>query len=190
LQTRGQKRRCLQSPRLSFTSRFTKHPCKKKYGPHMLVHRAWPCSSEEWISWNNSMNGIFIHLHHINWCSQDLSVETLRLMEEILHRTSWYGKYPIVYRVLYIPGGAGFLLKVGMSLSPTVSGTLKGQDFMTFAAIKVLQAPFHRQQPRSLGHAGFTCHGSYPPWHLLRHQWLVTFPWLVDRVSRIQWLVI
>ena len=22
--------------------------------------------------------------------------------------TSWYGKYPIVYRVLYIPGGAGF----------------------------------------------------------------------------------
>ncbi len=23
--------------------------------------------------------------------------------------TSWYGKYPIIYRVLYIPGGAGFL---------------------------------------------------------------------------------
>ena len=22
---------------------------------------------------------------------------------------SWYGKYPIIYRVLYIPGGAGFL---------------------------------------------------------------------------------
>ena len=22
--------------------------------------------------------------------------------------TSWYGKYPIIYRVLYIPGGAGF----------------------------------------------------------------------------------
>ena len=24
--------------------------------------------------------------------------------------TSWYGKYPIIYRVLYIPGGAGLLL--------------------------------------------------------------------------------
>ena len=24
-------------------------------------------------------------------------------------RTSWYGEYPIIYRVLYIPGGAGFL---------------------------------------------------------------------------------
>ena len=70
---------------------------------------SWTESSEEWISWNNSMNGIFTHLHHINWCSQDLSVETLRLMEEILYRTSWYGKNPIVYRVLYIPGGAGFL---------------------------------------------------------------------------------
>ena len=23
--------------------------------------------------------------------------------------TSWYGKYPMIYRVLYIPGGAGFL---------------------------------------------------------------------------------
>ena len=23
--------------------------------------------------------------------------------------TSWYGKYPIIYKVLYIPGGAGFL---------------------------------------------------------------------------------
>ena len=23
--------------------------------------------------------------------------------------TIWYGKYPIIYRVLYIPGGAGFL---------------------------------------------------------------------------------
>ena len=29
-------------------------------------------------------------------------------MEEIL-LTSWYGKYPIIYKDLYIPGGAGFL---------------------------------------------------------------------------------
>ena len=31
----------------------------------------------------------------------------LLLMEEIL-LTSWYGKYPIIYMVLYIPGGTGF----------------------------------------------------------------------------------
>ena len=36
-------------------------------------------------------------------------VAAIRLMDEI-RLTSWYGKYPIVYRVLYIPGGAGFLL--------------------------------------------------------------------------------
>ncbi len=30
------------------------------------------------------------------------------LMAEI-RLTSWYGKFPIVHRVLYIPGGAGFL---------------------------------------------------------------------------------
>ena len=29
------------------------------------------------------------------------------LMEEI-RLTSWYGKYPIIYKVLYIPGGVGF----------------------------------------------------------------------------------
>ena len=32
----------------------------------------------------------------------------IRMMEEI-RITSWYGKYPIIYMVLYIPGGAGFL---------------------------------------------------------------------------------
>ena len=33
------------------------------------------------------------------------------IMTEVLQPkscTSWYGKYPIIYRVLYIPGGAGF----------------------------------------------------------------------------------
>ena len=29
-------------------------------------------------------------------------------MEEI-RLTSWYGKYPMIYKVLYIPGSAGFL---------------------------------------------------------------------------------
>ena len=29
-------------------------------------------------------------------------------MEEI-RLTSWYGRYPIIYRVSYMPGGAGFL---------------------------------------------------------------------------------
>ena len=32
----------------------------------------------------------------------------IRLMEEI-RLTSWYGKYPIIYRVSYMLGGAGFL---------------------------------------------------------------------------------
>ena len=35
-------------------------------------------------------------------------MEQIRFMEEILP-TCWYGKYPIIYKVLYIPGGVGFL---------------------------------------------------------------------------------
>ena len=34
--------------------------------------------------------------------------QVLLLIEEIL-LTSWYGKYPIMHKVLYIPGGVGFL---------------------------------------------------------------------------------
>ncbi len=35
-------------------------------------------------------------------------IANILLMEEILHQLM-AGKYPIIYRVLYIPGGAGFL---------------------------------------------------------------------------------
>ena len=41
-------------------------------------------------------------------CSNNKQLKELRLMEEI-RLTSWYGKYPIIYRVLYIPGGAELL---------------------------------------------------------------------------------
>jgi len=36
------------------------------------------------------------------WNDSDKAL--LLLMEEI-RLTSWYGKYPIIYKVLYIPGG-------------------------------------------------------------------------------------
>ena len=41
----------------------------------------------------------------------NVSIEVILLMEEILHqlRLVVYHVYPIIYRVLYIPGGAGFL---------------------------------------------------------------------------------
>ena len=42
----------------------------------------------------------YMKRHHIRWWTKSC--------------TSWYSKYPIIYRVLYIPGGAGFL-------PPTVS---------------------------------------------------------------------
>ena len=45
-------------------------------------------------------------------------------MEEILP-TSWYSKYPVIYKVLYIPGGAGFL-------PSTVSITYGFLDFFPF----------------------------------------------------------
>ena len=41
------------------------------------------------------------NLHHFSHLTSD-EILKIRL-------TSWYGKYPIIYRVLYILGGAGFL---------------------------------------------------------------------------------
>ena len=38
---------------------------------------------------------------HINW--------VVLLMADILHQLIWYSKFPIIYRVLYIPLGSGFL---------------------------------------------------------------------------------
>ena len=52
----------------------------------------------------------------MNWLISQvdcLMFQTLRLMEEIW-LTSCYGKYPIIYRVLYIPGVVGFLPSVGV----------------------------------------------------------------------------
>ena len=55
----------------------------------------WRRSSQSWVkvaSWS------------INWISQKLTY-----CWWLKSCTSWYGEYPIIYRVLYIPGGAGFL---------------------------------------------------------------------------------
>ena len=37
--------------------------------------------------------------------------------------TSWYGEYPIIYRVLYIPGGAGFLPSTEAQRHPSYPAT-------------------------------------------------------------------
>ena len=44
----------------------------------------------------------------IDWYNRRSLMRELLLMAEI-RLTSWYGKYHIIYRVLYIPGGAGVL---------------------------------------------------------------------------------
>ena len=41
--------------------------------------------------------------------SQDWSTMRMPSDGSEIRLTSSYGKYPIIYRVLYIPGGAGFL---------------------------------------------------------------------------------
>ena len=53
------------------------------------------------------------------FCIQSNLTMAILLMEEMC--TSRYGKYPIIYKVLYIPGGAGFL-------PSTVSTTKGGVD--------------------------------------------------------------
>ena len=55
------------------------------------------------------------------FCIQSNLTMAILLMEEI-QLTSRYGKYPIIYKVLYIPGGAGFL-------PSTVSTTKGGVDW-------------------------------------------------------------
>ena len=62
--------------------------------PINCPRKTWKlCSLEiEWTRWGGC-----------SWCTT--SFHQLLLMAE----TSWYDKYPIIYRVSYIPGGAGFL---------------------------------------------------------------------------------
>ena len=47
--------------------------------------------------------------------------------------TSWYGKYPIIYMVLYIPGGAGFL--------PSTVGTGPGSGIKAGRGVRQLSMP-------------------------------------------------
>ena len=51
-------------------------------------------------------------------------LQSYPLMDEIW-LTSWYSKYPIIYRVLYIPGGAGFLPPNCSFLYTTVSSVMQ-----------------------------------------------------------------
>ena len=68
------------------------------------------------------------------------------LMEEILHQLRLV-VYPIVYRVLYIPGGAGFLPST--VILPTLS---KGKKSMTpdfFLGWGMLKVKYHDQFVKS-----------------------------------------
>ena len=70
-------------------------------------------------------------------------------MEEIW-LTSWYGKYPIIYRVSYIPGGAGFL--------PSTVGSM----YSIFTYMWLI----------FMVHVGkYTIHGSYGIVHLKISRW-------------------
>ncbi len=65
-----------------------------------MVFSGWGWVQHGWLAKRNEDFG------PSGWC-QDCGPVIL-LMEEI-RLTSWYGKYPMIYTVLYIPGGAGFL---------------------------------------------------------------------------------
>ena len=54
--------------------------------------------------------------------------------------TSWYGKYLMIYRVLYIPGGAGFLPSTVL-LGQIWFGTRLGQIDLHQLAIHILFGP-------------------------------------------------
>ena len=71
---------------------------------YLEVSRCWercfsPKKYEIWISWVSKLGewGVYFNLKTWPYCWWKKSC------------TSWYGKYPIIYGVLYIPGGAGFL---------------------------------------------------------------------------------
>ncbi len=69
----------------------------------LKVGKLVPFPARSWMLSSNPLNFL---IRSNRPRPQNLSL--LLLMEEI-RLTSWYGKYPIMYMVLYIPGGAGFL---------------------------------------------------------------------------------
>ena len=73
--------------------------------------------------------------------------EMVLLMEEI-RLTSWYGKYPIIYKVLYIPGGDRRISSINSSHLPTnfeQSGSCGG----SFLLLPMPNADFSTFQPQT-----------------------------------------
>ena len=64
-----------------------------------------------------SLRGVKSHIDMVPWCHNVVCPKRLRLSNESegivdgseILLTSWYGEFPIIYKVFYIPGGAGFL---------------------------------------------------------------------------------
>ena len=60
-------------------------------------------------NWDVWIDVALVLLALVGWFAIEGGLVIILLMEEI-RLTSWYGKYPIIYMVLYIPGGClGFL---------------------------------------------------------------------------------
>ena len=64
-----------------------------------------------------SLRGVKNHIDMVPWCHNVVCPKRLHLFIEsegmadgsVILLTSSYGEYPIIYKVFYIPGDAGFL---------------------------------------------------------------------------------
>ena len=83
-------------------------------------YKRWTLSME---IYHLFMAGCLGYPGYLGWCSSSSFIfydsQSLLLMEELLHQLRLV-VYPIVYRVLYIPGGAGFQPSTVFNFTSTV----------------------------------------------------------------------
>ena len=100
--------------------------------------------------------------------------------------TSWYGEYPIVYRVLYIPGGAEFLpstVWVTQVIIP-INGSSNNPILITIVAAHLVGSPRLGCPIRKLG-SMVRINGLWPTTYtpLTIHQYKVGPAWIPIRYT-------
>ena len=108
-----------KKPEIRSKNQGTNHPLLGSIkGVHHFL-KSFQIASVEWLSARpiGRIHVSMAHVEHIggglrgsvlDGCGGATIRDELLLMEEIRRTTTWYGKYPMIYRVLYISGGAGF----------------------------------------------------------------------------------
>ena len=142
----------------------------KKPAKNLPVKKCFFCQTGPWVSFSFRIQwgGRWYNDRLTNYCWWTKSC------------TSWYGKYPIIYRVSYIPGGAGFLPSTVSTGANQYGSTPSPGRILQFLCIYVcilyiysigsmygiFPYIYHKINHQCSAWIYHTCHGSYIYWSM------------------------